>query len=70
MKIEPIQTERIRIMAEKPNPDYDTGVRLPLLDISQYDTGWSIDVGLFKIVIKADGKLYINTVEYIRPYQP
>jgi len=57
-------------MAEKPNPDYDTGVRLPLLDISQYDTGWSIDVGLFKIVIKADGKLYINTVEYIRPYQP
>ena len=45
MKIEPMQTERIRITAAKPNPDYDTGVRLPLLDISEYETQWGIDFG-------------------------
>jgi hypothetical protein len=65
MQIEPIQTERIRVRAEKPNPDYDTGVRLPLLDISEYTTRWGINTGLFRFVIEANGDLYINEQLYI-----
>jgi hypothetical protein len=66
MKIEPIQTERIQITGKEQNPEWDTGVRLPILDISEYSTGWGISAGFFEIVLKADGKLYIDGVEYIK----
>ena len=72
MIIEPLQTERILIRQTPPNPDWDEGIRKPLIDITEYNTRWGIDIyhirehllcGFYYITVDAKGKLYIDTEE-------
>jgi len=70
MQIQPMNPEKIRITQIIPAPILDSGARLPQLDIIEYETRWTIYVGLkgeCRIIIGADGKLYINEIEYIPP---
>ncbi len=70
MNVQPLQAEKIRITQTLPEPIIDSGSRLPQLDIIEYETRWTIYVGHLgecRIIISADGKLYINEIEYIPP---
>lgn len=67
MLVEPIQTEKIRIHQTIPKPQLDDGVRLPSIDVIEYSTRWAFYIGKnadIRILIEADGKIYINEKLY------
>lgn len=68
MQIEPMGGgyPRILIRANEPNPGWDTGVRLPIIEVEEYATRWGIEVGAVRLVFDADGTIYIDGQELIR----
>lgn len=59
MIIEPVTSTQIHILQTPPNPDWDEGIRKPMIDIDEYHRRWKIRVGLYRITIAENGDLLL-----------